>query len=127
MEEFIVPNIFGWDPDGSDAGGQGWYDIACGVSTTNKDEITCGGVNSWKSLDGGATWSLNTHWYGGGAPYVHADLHVVEYISGTTPTAIDNSAFEIVVDCDGTAGWVNVDDMYVSSQNATKGGFLSRN
>jgi PKD repeat protein/photosystem II stability/assembly factor-like uncharacterized protein len=78
------PNIFGWDPDGSDTGGQGWYDIACGVSTTNKDEITCGGVNSWKSLDGGATWSLNTHWYGGGAPYVHADLHVVEYISGTT-------------------------------------------
>lgn len=78
------PNIFGWDPDGSDSGGQGWYDIACGVSTTNKDEITCGGVNSWKSLDGGVTWSLNTHWYGGGAPYVHADLHVVEYVSGTT-------------------------------------------
>ncbi len=78
------PNIFGWDPDGSDTGGQGWYDIACGVSPTDKEEITCGGVNTWKSLDGGATWSLNTHWYGGGAPYVHADLHAVEYVSGTT-------------------------------------------
>lgn len=44
-----------------------------------------------------------------------------EYISGTTPTSIDNSAFEIVVDCDGTAGWVNVDDIYFSSQNSTKG------
>jgi hypothetical protein len=44
-----------------------------------------------------------------------------EYISGTTPVAIDNSAFEIVVDCDGTAGWVNIDDMYISKQNATKG------
>lgn len=79
-----TPNIFGWDPSGSDSGGQGWYDIACGVSPTNKDEITCGGVNTWKSLDGGATWNLNTHWYGGGAPYVHADLHAVEYASGTT-------------------------------------------
>lgn len=79
-----TPNIFGWDPSGSDSGGQGWYDIACGVSPTNKDEITCGGVNTWKSLDGGATWNLNTHWYGGGAPYVHADLHAVEYVSGTT-------------------------------------------
>lgn len=79
-----TPNIFGWDPSGSDSGGQGWYDIAIGVSPTNKDEITCGGVNSWKSLNGGATWNLNTHWYGGGAPYVHADLHAVEYISGTT-------------------------------------------
>jgi hypothetical protein len=44
-----------------------------------------------------------------------------EYISGTTPVAIDNAAFEIVVDCDGTSGWVNVDDMFISKQNATKG------
>jgi photosystem II stability/assembly factor-like uncharacterized protein len=28
---------------------------------------------------------LNTHWYGGGGkPYVHADLHDVQYVSGTT-------------------------------------------
>ena len=44
-----------------------------------------------------------------------------EYISGVTPVAIDNAAFEIVVDCDGTSGWVNVDDMFISKQNATKG------
>jgi hypothetical protein len=44
-----------------------------------------------------------------------------EYISGTSPTASDNATFEIVVDCDGTAGWVNVDDMYFSAQNSTKG------
>lgn len=44
-----------------------------------------------------------------------------EYISGTTPVALDNAAFEIVVDCDGTAGWVNVDDIFISKQNATKG------
>lgn len=78
------PNIFGWSTDGSDAGGQGWYDIACGVSTTNKNEIVCGGVNSWKSIDGGTNWTLQTHWYGGGgAPYVHADLHAVEYQTGS--------------------------------------------
>ncbi|MES2764037.1 MAG: T9SS type A sorting domain-containing protein [Bacteroidota bacterium] len=79
------PNIFGWEDDASDAGGQGWYDIACGVSPTNKDELICGGVNSWKSMDGGATWAINSHWYGGGGnPYVHADLHAVEYLNGTT-------------------------------------------
>ena len=44
-----------------------------------------------------------------------------EYISGTSPTASDNATFEIVVDCDGTAGWVSVDDMFFSSQNSTKG------
>lgn len=44
-----------------------------------------------------------------------------QYISGITPVAIDDAAFEIVVDTDGTSGWVNVDDMYVSKQNSTKG------
>lgn len=79
------PNIFGWSTNGSDAGGQGWYDIAIGASPTNANEITVGGVNTWKSTNGGATWVLNTHWYGGGGkPYVHADLHDVQYINGTT-------------------------------------------
>ncbi len=80
-----TPNIFGWSTDGSDSGGQGWYDIACGVSPTNANEIICGGVNTWKSTNGGSTWTLQTHWYGGGGkPYVHADLHAVEYVNGTT-------------------------------------------
>lgn len=80
-----TPNIFDWSTSGSGAGGQGWYDIACGVSPTNKNEIICGGVNSWKSTNGGSTWTLNSHWTGGGGkPYVHADLHVVEYVNGTT-------------------------------------------
>ncbi len=78
------PNIFDWSSNGSSPGGQGWYDIAIDASPTNADEITCGGVNSWKSTDGGINWNLNTHWYGGGAPYVHADLHCVLYASGTT-------------------------------------------
>lgn len=35
-------------------------------------------------------------------------------LSGTTSTATDDGAWEIVVDCDGTAGAVNVDDFVVS-------------
>lgn len=80
-----TPNIFDWSTTGSGSGGQGWYDLACGVSPTNRDEIICGGVNSWKSTNGGTSWTLNSHWTGGGGkPYVHADLHVVEYVNGTT-------------------------------------------
>ena len=79
-----TPNVMGWDAGGNDVGGQAWYDIAIDASPTNANEITVGGVNSWKSTNGGANWTLNTHWYGGGAPYVHADLHWVLYTSGTT-------------------------------------------
>ncbi|HWY13163.1 MAG TPA: PKD domain-containing protein, partial [Bacteroidia bacterium] len=79
------PNVFGWNTTGTDAGGQGWYDLAIGASPTNSNEITVGGVNSWRSTNGGVTWALNTHWYGGGGvPYVHADLHDVQYTNGTT-------------------------------------------
>ena len=79
------PNIFDWSANGSGTGGQGWYDIAIDASPTNPDEIVAGGVNSWKSTDGGSTWLLNTHWTGaGGRPYVHADLHYVLYTSGST-------------------------------------------
>jgi hypothetical protein len=44
-----------------------------------------------------------------------------EYISGNLPASLDDTAFEVVVDCDGITGWINIDDMYVSSQNSTKG------
>jgi PKD repeat protein len=79
------PNIFDWSTTGNGTGGQGWYDIAIDASPSNADEIIAGGVNSWKSTNGGANWVLNSHWYGGGGkPYVHADLHYVLYTSGTT-------------------------------------------
>jgi PKD repeat protein len=80
-----TPNIFDWSTNGSGSGGQGWYDISIDASPTNANEIVCGGVNSWRSTNGGTSWTLFTHWYGGGGkPYVHADLHCVYYVSGTT-------------------------------------------
>ena len=35
-------------------------------------------------------------------------------LSGTTPTASQNGAFEVYVDCDGTTGWINVDDWSIA-------------
>lgn len=80
-----TPNIFDWSTNGSGSGGQGWYDIAIDASPTNSNEIIAGGVNTWKSTNGGTSWTLNSHWTGGGGkPFVHADLHCVKYVSGTT-------------------------------------------
>lgn len=38
-----------------------------------------------------------------------------ETLSGTTPAATDDGVMEFIVDCDGTAGWVNVDDFAVTA------------
>jgi hypothetical protein len=34
--------------------------------------------------------------------------------NGTTVAATDNGVMEFVVDCDGTAGWVNIDDIAIT-------------
>jgi hypothetical protein len=33
-----------------------------------------------------------------------------EKLTGTTPAATDDGVMEFVVDCNGTAGWINIDD-----------------
>ncbi len=78
------PNILGYQSNGSDNGGQAWYDLAIDASPTNKNEIVVGGINIWRSTNGGANWSIIAHWQSSGAPYVHADIHCLKYTSSTT-------------------------------------------
>ena len=80
-------NLLGWECDGSDNGDQGSYDLCIAVDPTDVNTVFIGGVNSWKSTDGGANWSIDTHWSGncgGNATAVHADKHFLAYQNGTT-------------------------------------------
>lgn len=87
------PNLLGWDVNGGGTGGQAWYDLATAADPNNADVVYVGGVNTWKSSDGGATWNCVGHWYGaGGTPYVHADIHGMYFIPGTTT---------LLIACDG--------------------------
>ncbi|MBI2968607.1 MAG: PKD domain-containing protein, partial [Bacteroidetes bacterium] len=82
-----TPNLLGWDYDGSDAGGQGWYDLSIAVNPFNKDDVYVGGVNHWRSTNGGTSWTSISHWYGCcGKPYVHADVHALEFLPGSSTT-----------------------------------------
>lgn len=74
------PNLLGWEADGTDLGGQGWYDLALAVSPLDANLIYVGGVNLWKSTNGGTTFTNTGHWYGAnGAPFIHADQHILEF------------------------------------------------
>jgi hypothetical protein len=42
-----------------------------------------------------------------------------EFLTGTATVSLDDTAYEVLVDCDGTAGWVNVDDWKISTTNQT--------
>ncbi|NLJ07500.1 MAG: PKD domain-containing protein [Sphingobacteriales bacterium] len=88
------PNILGWSPGGTDQRGQGWYDLEVVVSPVNRHLVFIGGINIWKSEDGGATWTLSAHWYGGGgAPYVHADIHAMAFDP--------KNPYALYIGCDG--------------------------
>lgn len=80
-----TPNLLGWNATGNDAGGQGWYDLTVVTDPTNANTIYLGGVNTWKSTNGGTTWAINTMWTTSGAvPVVHADKHALEFQNSTT-------------------------------------------
>lgn len=79
-----TPNLLGWASAGNDAGGQGWYTLSIAASPTNANEVVVGGVNIWRTMNGGTNWSLFAHWTATGAPYVHADIHDLIYKNGTT-------------------------------------------
>ncbi|MBN2680895.1 MAG: PKD domain-containing protein [Bacteroidales bacterium] len=102
-------NLLGWQSDGSDAGGQGWYDLAIAVSPTNKNVVFVGGVNLWKSTNGGASWSITGHWWGDNAPYVHADQHTLDYNYLTNELFSGNDG-GLYKTADGGANWTDLSD-----------------
>lgn len=74
-----TPNIMDYSSTGSGGGGQAWYDLDVAADPNNKDIVYSCGVNIFKSVNGGTTWTINAHWVGTGAPAVHADHHIMEY------------------------------------------------
>jgi len=78
-ERSTSPNIMSWGCDGGD-GGQAWYDLDLTADPLNANTIFTGGVNCFKSTDGGITWFIVSHWWGDcSVPAVHADLHDLEW------------------------------------------------
>ncbi|MFZ9596976.1 MAG: PKD domain-containing protein [Schleiferiaceae bacterium] len=86
-----TPNLLDWSTTGNGSGGQAWYDLSIAVSPLNKDELLVGGVNIWRSNNGGANFSISAHWYGGGGvSNVHADQHWFTFRPGTTELWVGN-------------------------------------
>ncbi|MCC6818942.1 MAG: PKD domain-containing protein [Bacteroidia bacterium] len=73
------PNIMDYSSNGSGAGGQAFYCMDIAVHPTNKNEIYVGGINIFRSTDGGKNWTINAHYTAQNAPYVHADIHTLSY------------------------------------------------
>jgi photosystem II stability/assembly factor-like uncharacterized protein len=60
-----------------------WHAFIIKVAPTNPNMIYTGGLDQWKTNNGGSTWQHITDWslmyYGGGDEYVHADQHAIAF------------------------------------------------
>ena len=74
------PNILAWETDGTGTGGQSWYDLSLGVATNNEDLVYVGGINIWKSINGGLDWDIDaSSGNGSNYTYMHVDQHAFEF------------------------------------------------
>lgn len=109
------PNIMSWDCNGG-SGGQAWYDLDIAVDPLDANIIYAGGVNCFKSTDGGLTWAIRSHWYGGcGVQSVHADLHILEYSPHNTRLYAGNDGGFYWTE-DGGVNWTEISNGLVISQ-----------
>lgn len=116
MASTSTNNILGWD-NGSDAGGQGWYDLAIAASPTNAEEIVTGGINMWRSTNGGTSFTLNSHWTGSyGKPYVHADIHDIIYLPGSSNTLFSGNDGGVFKSTNNGSAWTDISSNLVIAQ-----------
>ncbi|MBO3116766.1 T9SS type A sorting domain-containing protein [Winogradskyella sp. DF17] len=86
-------NYFGYDTLGQDNLGQAPRDMDIVVHPEDANDVHIAGINSWRSIDGGATFSITSQWTPGNAAslnigYCHADVDIMLFAqegSSTNP------------------------------------------
>ena len=67
---------------------QAWYNLTIAVDPNDEDVLMVGGIDLFRSADGGLNWTQISHWYGGfGFQNVHADQHFILYEPGNSSVA----------------------------------------
>jgi hypothetical protein len=60
--------------------GQAWYDLTLAVDPLNETMVWVGGIEQWRSADGGTSWQQMTGGYCPGTfPYAHVDQHALHF------------------------------------------------
>jgi|688.fasta_scaffold16780_6 PKD repeat protein/photosystem II stability/assembly factor-like uncharacterized protein len=102
------PNLFGYYENGTDAGGQSWYDMALDVDPVNAQHVYVGGINVWKSTDGGTSWEIKSHWtYPSIWGYTHADIHHIGFHGNRLYVGSDGGIFRSV---NGGTDWTDLSE-----------------
>ena len=102
---------------------QGWYDNVLAVDPSDSNKVWAGGIDIWRSDNGGVNWGVASYWWfqGNGTPpnngdpqLVHADNHAIVFhpnYNGTSNQTIyvgdDGGIYKSDNAKDGNVGYVN--------------------
>lgn len=85
--DITIPNYFDQNCQESNSDftrGQAFYDLILGVYPNDANRVIVGGIDLFRSNNGGTDWELLTYWTGACADYVHADQHALTFKDNTT-------------------------------------------
>lgn len=69
---------------------QAWYNLAAAVDPNDEDVLVVGGINLFRTDDGGTSWNQLSSWVGcGGYSKVHSDHHVLMFYPNSSDTVIN--------------------------------------
>ncbi|MBK9336272.1 MAG: T9SS type A sorting domain-containing protein [Lewinellaceae bacterium] len=102
-------NFFGYSATGEDDRGQAPRDMDVVASPFDAEEVHIAGIHTWKSTDGGASFSLTSYWVPGtaaslGVGYNHADIDILKFAGNTLYVGSDGG---IYTSTDGAQSFVD--------------------
>lgn len=67
---------------------QGWYDNVIAVDPLDPNRVWAGGIDLFRSDDGGANWGIASHWWADSSSpaYCHGDQHAIVFHPGYNGT-----------------------------------------
>lgn len=92
-------NFFGYSTVGLDNNGQAPRDMAIAINPTNANEVHIAGILTWRSMDGGANFTITSDWVPQNAAYqnigyCHADVDDLIFFGNTLYAVTDGGIFK---------------------------------
>jgi photosystem II stability/assembly factor-like uncharacterized protein len=99
---------------------QAWYDLSIAIDPNNSDIAFIGGINLYKTTNGGDSWDQLSEWFDTPAiQNVHADQHFATYVNGSSDRMMFSNDGGLYITQDATSDLPDIrciNEGYVSTQ-----------